>query len=296
MSVITSHILTTPNEDVNMQDLLKDLIGTYDLIRYVRVMGDYIRHPCENVLDMNKCAGNEEERAYQKEKGLTIRILSHDKDKIGRYLNKGFEITKEENYYTDVRRDVTEEELDAMMREHVSFPEDKKSVIWYRNYGSTDIPAFMISRTYPDTEFHYMEFCESDRVLDIMIKGGEITKDMLAEERKAQEERYLNILKDWGFPDENLVDYLMNHKDLTEAVIANHGDMMDLDCMVAISNVFGYDVSYEDYSKINGTDMFDDMGLFNVTEEHKELLKAILDDKVETWEDWERISEEDKER
>ena len=114
--------------------------------------------------------------------------------------------------------------------------------------------------------------------------------------KECQEEHYLDVLKDWGFPDENLVDYLMEHKDLTEAVIAHHGDMMDLDCMVAISNVFGHDVSYNDYSKINGTDMFDDMGLFNVTEEHKELLKAILDDKVETWEDWERISEEDKER
>ncbi len=39
---------------------------------------------------------------------------------------------------------------------------------------------------------------------------------------------------------------------------------MDLDCMVAMSGVLGRNVTYEEYQIINRTDLYDNMGLFNI--------------------------------
>ena len=122
----------------------------------------------------------------------------------------------------------------------------------------------------------------SEKAKPLIEEYKEKHPELFEEQKK---ERYRKILKDWGFPEENLVEYLEENEKLTEDVIKNKGDMMDLDCMVAVSKALDREISYSEYSKINGTDMFDDMGLFNVTEEHKEILEAILDDKVKCWDD-----------
>lgn len=113
----------------------------------------------------------------------------------------------------------------------------------------------------------------------------------LDEVEKSSRLDYESILKRWGYNDLSLVSYLEKYEDLVRKVLDNQGDMMDLDCMVAVSKVLGRNISYEEYSMINGTDMFDDMGLFNATEREKPVFEAILSGEVRNQYDWESYQE-----
>ena len=77
------------------------------------------------------------------------------------------------------------------------------------------------------------------------------------------------------------IDYVEENSDLAMAVVKNDGHFMDLDCMVAISNALDRRISYEEYSYINGTDLYDDRGLFNVNKDDAPILNALLEERPE---------------
>lgn len=187
MSVITTHILKCTDENVSMTDLLKENIGENTLIGYDREVKDYTLRTAESVLDLTKCAGSKEERNYHREKGLTIGIPKEETEKIELHKQKGYEVFQNDGSYTTLRRTPTEEELDALLHEKVTFAEDGSLMLWFRNYNASETPAYLISLEYPDKEFSYMEFCESDRVCDVLLKNGEVIRDILKEERENEE-------------------------------------------------------------------------------------------------------------
>lgn len=108
------------------------------------------------------------------------------------------------------------------------------------------------------------------------------------------DERCKEILKDWGFPSGELVDYLKENEKEVQMVLDNQGDMMDLDCILAIENALERKISYEEYHTINKTCIFDDMGLFNVEAKDAELLKRILDNPDLSSEEWKFILAEEE--
>lgn len=71
-------------------------------------------------------------------------------------------------------------------------------------------------------------------------------------------------------------DYIRKNINLVEDVLKHQGDYMDLDCMVAMSNALKRNVTYEEYQKVNRTEIYDNMGLFNVGDKDSTILNTIL--------------------
>lgn len=88
---------------------------------------------------------------------------------------------------------------------------------------------------------------------------------------------YLNdVIEKLGGTNTLPLDYVEANIDLAEEIIKEGGDYMDLDCMVSMSKALSRRVSYKEYSIVSRTELFDDMGLYNVNESWKDSLEKII--------------------
>ena len=114
-------------------------------------------------------------------------------------------------------------------------------------------------------------------------RGFEVSKQLPAE----------YILRQLDSSDMSLTDYVTENYSAAVSVMEHGGSLYDLDSMIAMKEALGRDITYDEFSKVNGTDIFDDMGLYNITKNEVPLVEAILSDKVHTIEEA-RIWEEER--
>ncbi len=106
-------------------------------------------------------------------------------------------------------------------------------------------------------------------------RGFEVSKQLPAE----------YILRQLDSSDMSLTDYVTENYSAAVSVMEHGGSLYDLDSMIAMKEALGRDITYDEFSKVNGTDIFDDMGLYNITKNEVPLVEAILSDKVHTIEE-----------
>lgn len=86
------------------------------------------------------------------------------------------------------------------------------------------------------------------------------------------------IRSQMGIANGYLDEYFLSNPRETNMIMKEKGCILDLDSIIAIQKALGREITYEDYSTISGSEKFDDIGLFNVTTEHKEELERLLRD------------------
>ena len=100
-------------------------------------------------------------------------------------------------------------------------------------------------------------------------------------------ERATEIAKKLGAKNmSDIHNYIENHIDVAEEVLAHDGSIYDIDSIVALERVLERKVSYEELEIISASELFDDKGIYNVEKDDKELLEDILAGKIK--DDYER--------
>ena len=102
------------------------------------------------------------------------------------------------------------------------------------------------------------------------------------------------IAAELGMADEYM--YVLEHYDQARMVQMHEGSIYDLDSIVAMEKILNREITYEEFETVNKTGMFDDMGLYNVTEQEQEVINLILDGTVKTWADYDEYQEQQTEK
>ncbi len=186
MSVITSHRLSY---DGDIRELLGDILGENTAIRYDRDKKDYTIRTIPCAVDLTKCTGSEKIMDEWRKKGISIHtVVEPEPEKIEVFESKGYEFSKNEYSKGHIdysfRRDLNDEELKAVLHEPVNVSDDGKTISWHRNYGHDDTPAYLISKTFSNIDFHYTEITESYLDADCILNNGEVKEDLLEEEKE----------------------------------------------------------------------------------------------------------------
>lgn len=80
---------------------------------------------------------------------------------------------------------------------------------------------------------------------------------------------------DWKY-DPEINEYIKDNLCAAFNVIIHKGCMYDLDSIVALERALHRSITWDEYEMINCSGVFDDLGLFNVTERHVTLINSLL--------------------
>ncbi|MBE5919679.1 MAG: hypothetical protein E7272_07515 [Pseudobutyrivibrio ruminis] len=196
MSVTITHILEayeTPSFDISKKIVEDGIIQSVDKYMLDRNYETHVVH-VESVIDYSKC-NKELYEEYKKEvleEGNSVYIMKSRKaDEEPKALKAGFVAIKEDDTWIKYRKDWTEEDLKSELTSSRIFLEDGH-IMWYKNYTWEATPAEMITKTYPDIPFRYIEYCEQERVHDAVYKDGKCIKDFLEESEDDEFSKYMN--------------------------------------------------------------------------------------------------------
>jgi len=221
----------------------------------------------EALLDVNQTrevAGAYDEAEREADQAEHDRILSDMRGESDNMITV--------SVYKDTTDLYTQEEMDEDNVADLLFPE---SIV--RDYAAENedfLDDFMASYTADDT-VGLVAFAKE--------RGFEVSRPFPAED----------ILRALGSTDMSLTDYVTENYSAAVSVMEHGGSLYDLDSMIAMKEALGRDITYDEFSKVNGTDIFDDMGLYNVTQNDVPLIEAILSDKVHNVEEA-RVWEEER--
>ena len=189
MSVSVAHFLEpyeTPSFDI-VKKLVEDgILHTMDIHYTDKNFENQVKPDCE-VIDYSKCNKElyEEYKTELVEEGNWVKIMKHTgASSESKALAAGFKLVKDGKGWSTYRRDWTEEELTSVL---VSPRIHKKEncIGWYINNTYDETPAVMVTKTYPDVAFRYIEYCEQDVVFDAVFKDGKCIRNFL-EEKEAE--------------------------------------------------------------------------------------------------------------